>query len=1553
MTDCATGNGQAAADALGASDVDDRWAEAVQLLDEALAANGRASSDTSMSCDLDSDAPAEVVKAQLCLQRLARLRESWEDTLPVFSAEEAHVTPNEGKQLVASADATPNRIARFEIRAELGRGGQGVVFLAWDPQLQRAVALKVPRPELLLTRDMRRRFLREGRAAAGLNHPHIVAVYEVGEEGPVCFIAQEHCRGRSLAAWLKASPRPLDPRVAAMLVRDLADAVEHAHARGILHRDLKPSNVLLAADGSVSPEALHPKLIDFGLAKALEQTDDETATGAILGTAAYMPPEQAAGRKAEIGRASDVYGLGAILYEISTGQPPFAGASPLEILRKVASEDPIRPRTIQRKIPRDLEAICLRCLEKKPGLRYGTAGDLFDDLKRFLQGEPTLARPATPVERAIKWARRRPWIAALVAVVLASVLALGTTVTVYTVQLRAALGASEDRRAEAEQSRQIVRQQLYASDIGLAQDALNMYRAGDCIDILRRQAPTGGDLDLREFCWGYLWQQTHQALRELHGHRGGVYAVDYSPDGRLLASAGEDGIVRVWEPATGKLLAELSGHESEINGLEFSPDGRQLATVSDKGELFLWSVDDTIHLKHQTSLTPSELYSVCYAPDGTRIAIGGDDSQVRLVSAADGSVQHELSKHEGPVFALAFRSGGRRLVSGGKDGRLLEWDLDGGQPPSSHEWFQKADPIRAIAISPDDMCVAISQGGLFVYRISDFDRLAQLAGPADEFSSIQFSKNGKSIIASNHDSTWRIWEWESSPRAFRVGAGHAGQVFSAGFSPDEKQVATAGADGLVRQWSATSVGTPCETTLECPEGADVTYSVGGDWLLLKRGGAHESLLLELYGWRSGAWQRVEQWRAAEMRNGDETCAISSDGRWVVRSGGGPHVLAWQVGVSHDWARIGTLDSRIGNLAFTPSGNIVVAANMDLLCAWELSPPRLLWRTAVPRSDVRTLVSTDSSVACAIGNALEVVELATGKRRVSTQLPVREFLHLAMTADGSELLAAGKDRSVNRWRMPSGRPLKPWIGHAESVLQLAVHPDGRTVASVDAKGNLQLWHRLTGRAALTLRTNRPESMAFSSDGRFLHVTEKLGRDGSQIVSYRSCPPTSSLTPDPGDRPNPIVAGGSDRNPRPFQGFLSESLDPTFDGVGIVATSILRSSTDGAHAIGIQPDGKIVVAGYAQMADDRSFALVRYLHDGSLDATFDPVDRDGKLTTNIRSNDIDDAKSLAIQADGKIVAAGYMANGDNWDFAIVRYNSDGSLDTSFDHDGIVTTAIGSGDDLASGVAIQPDGKIIAIGYCANRNNRDFTLVRYNADGNLDESFDGDGIVSTAIGSDDDVASSVAIQPDGKIIVAGCCYRGSNCDFALARYNADGGLDASLDHDGIVTTAIGLGDSFAKGLALQRNGKIVVAGSSTNGGSSDITVVRHNVDGSLDASFDGDGIVTTDIWSGDVALAVAIQSDGRIVASGSCHDGSHLVLTRYTAEGHLDTSFDRDGIVMLDTGTGNEELLGVAIQSDGKIVAGGIASNGDFVVVRLNASTPTGGVGSAPAKAFGTPR
>ncbi|MBK6370284.1 MAG: T9SS type A sorting domain-containing protein [Flavobacteriales bacterium] len=410
-------------------------------------------------------------------------------------------------------------------------------------------------------------------------------------------------------------------------------------------------------------------------------------------------------------------------------------------------------------------------------------------------------------------------------------------------------------------------------------------------------------------------------------------------------------------------------------------------------------------------------------------------------------------------------------------------------------------------------------------------------------------------------------------------------------------------------------------------------------------------------------------------------------------------------------------------------------------------------------------------------------------------------------------------------------------------------------------------------------------------------------------------------------NILVAGSSGGDFAVARYTTDGTLDNTFSTDGKVTTDF-GAGNDTGWSVAIQPDGRIVVVGSAVIGTTYDLALARYTTDGSLDNSFSV---DGKVTTDFGPA-TDDGRSVTIQPDGKIVVAGESNNGTDLDFALARYTTDGSLDNSFGVNGKVTTAIGTGNDRGTSVTIQPDGKIVVAGESNNGTDDDFALARYTTDGSLDNSFGVNGKETTAFGTGDDIGQSIAIQPDGSIVVAGGANNGTDSDFAVARYNTDGTLDNSFSGDGKMTTDFGT-DDYGRSVAIQPDGKVVVAGYSNNGLYSDLSLARYNTDGTLDNTFSGDGKVTTDVGPySDFGYSVAIQPDGRIIVAGGY---SYFAVARFNTDGTLDNSFSDDGKVTTDIGSG-EFGQSVAIQPDGRIVVAGYVgygTNSEFAVVRYN--------------------
>ncbi len=443
-----------------------------------LLQSGEASEVTpEMLGELSDDQRDEFLELQEALQRLEQARpkeQSDVDSAPYG----ADPTPDAGTRIREIEDFTPNWIGNYRVLETVARGGFGIVLKARDPKLDRIVALKIPRLEAWIgSEEARERFAREARLVAMLGHPAIVPVYESGSDGPFLFIASAFCNGGTLGQWFQDRDRSVHPLQAASMASRLAAAVQHAHAHGVIHRDLKPGNVLLHFDHGVSretdaaiPDAL--RITDFGLARSTFSTQELTQTGATIGTPAYMSPEQCRGDARQIGVASDIYALGAILYELLAGRPPHVGQSNLATMRAVEKDAPESLRRINSAVPQDLEAICLKCLEKEPQHRYQSAQQLEDDLQRFLAGQPVVARPLTPMYRLFRWSRHNPLVAGSLAAAFTALL-LGLAFSIaFAVQANRSRKLADTKSREALNQARLARKAVDDLQRAIAQEPM-------------------------------------------------------------------------------------------------------------------------------------------------------------------------------------------------------------------------------------------------------------------------------------------------------------------------------------------------------------------------------------------------------------------------------------------------------------------------------------------------------------------------------------------------------------------------------------------------------------------------------------------------------------------------------------------------------------------------------------------------------------------------------------------------------------------------------------------------------------------------------------------------------------------------------------------------------------------------------------------------------------------------------------------------------------------------------------------------------------------------
>jgi WD40 repeat protein len=628
----------------------------------------------------------------------------------------------------------------YEILDKLGHGGMGVVYQARQMCLNRLVALKMILAGSHATAEMLARFKAEAESVARLQHPNIVQIYEVGTCEGKPYLSLEFVNGGGLDR--KLAGRPQCPRAAAELLETLARAAHAAHQKGIVHRDLKPANVLLHHEGHSPPARGFgtPKITDFGLAKHLDGSGGQTQSGAIIGTPSYMAPEQAQAKRT-VGPAADVYALGAILYEMLTGRPPFQAATPLDTVLQVMSEEPVPPSRRQPDVPPDLEIICLKCLQKDPGHRYASAEELAEDLRRFLDHEPIRARPVSRATRVRKWARRQPALATLLAV-----LAAGPVVSLIVLA---------NFRASVRQHHQ---------DIPWA-----VNRQGKFVQPIRRAyglafSPDGQSLAASDRSGTVTIRnaQTGEVTLTLRGHAQTVTSITFDRLGKHLASASNDGTAKVWDVASGKAVHTLRGHTGPVTGVAFGPDGQRLVSGSEDRTAKVWDVATGKELltfrAHE-----GKIHCVTFSPDGRHVASGNSKilravavGVVKVWEAESGKEVFGFS-HAGPVWAVAFSGNGRSLATASADQTVKVWDADTGKLVLTFPGHAHA--VNAVGFSPDDTrLVSASDANVKVWRAGDGQVVLTLHGHSDMIANAVFSPDGRRLASASIDGTVKIWD---------------------------------------------------------------------------------------------------------------------------------------------------------------------------------------------------------------------------------------------------------------------------------------------------------------------------------------------------------------------------------------------------------------------------------------------------------------------------------------------------------------------------------------------------------------------------------------------------------------------------------------------------------------------------------------------------------------------------------------------------------------------------------------------------------------------------
>ncbi len=964
-------------------------------------------------------------------------------------------------------DDRDRHIAHFDLVRLLGQGSFGSVWLAMDTLLGRHVALKVP----VSLGDEAQSLMHEAQTAATLRHPNIVSIYEVGTDRGQIFIASEYIDGLNLQDLLSSGTPQLSRTIE--LIMPVAQALHHAHGHGIVHRDVKPGNILINSQGQ-------PYVTDFGLAKRLSDIESISSEGLVLGTARYMSPEQARGESNQTDHRADIYAIGVILFEMLTGHTPYRGNIRAVLQQKVVEDAP-SPRLLTPSVPRDIETICLKCLERDPAKRYQTAEEVSQELRRFQQREPIRARPISSLERAWRWCRRRPAISGLVAGLILSLSA-------------GLIGVSAYYR-EAQQTSAKLRQSLYRAQMNLASEFGWKGDVQGLRGTLDRIADDPEMQSLRGFEWSYFDTLLRPFVCEVN-QGSDVIDVAISRDGDIVAACGSDQQLSVWEVATGKLLQKVKLDTGQFRAIDFAPHSNLLAAVSSDGLVRIYNPMTSEVPLHQWK-HGGQPHFVQFAPDDRTVLTAGTTGAVRIREPDRESSTIELPSGQGETVGVRFSPSGDRVIvakQSGDDGliRVLSADGSGALPP-----LQPSPGLRSLAVSDDGRSIATgSLGGMLrlwsleegildhsdrlLWTIGDLDFVHNtnlLAIPAGNGQLLMYDTNLRHIIRElpSHFLRFGVLAQSANGKRLAVGSGdgtvkvlriedlltpeilwHEDSVRDVAYLSDQAQLAALSNDGELRIWD-TATGQSALLTSVPDAGRPLLEAAGGRIAACRvstPAGSPSTITI---------WDQSTRTLAREIvvaTDGIAEVALAPDGRQLAVATQDGTILLYDLTSTANPRELMLTGSPVTCLLYSSDGR-------ELLAGGEDGTVQLIDAVrGVPRTDRLQFSDTPRSLALCEGGRLLAVgtdmgeihlwDLASQQSRAVIKGHGGRVTALAVLPNGTTLVSAGRDYALRLWDTRSAEPMTALFGHDKQVFALTISPEGDTIASGGLEGDIRLW-----------------------------------------------------------------------------------------------------------------------------------------------------------------------------------------------------------------------------------------------------------------------------------------------------------------------------------------------------------------------------------------------------------------------------------------------------------------------------------------------------------------